>query len=180
MEYNHETKNRYSRVSTATKVTSASEVGERGENGKRQRQGARDGAFGCHGRRRACGDQGDYGLQVVQGRETALLEGRQALAHKAGGPRGLSKEERASQDTRRATGLLLAGTRQRTGYSPERGHPPPSGRRLLPGWGGPRWAIGQVLRWRGALGRGVAGRPPAKWPGSQAPEAGEEVFHERG
>src|SRR5829696_913967 len=42
--------------------------------------------------------------------------------------------ERASGHARRAAGLLLAGARQRAGHRPEHRHPPPPGRRLLPGW----------------------------------------------
>src|SRR5215210_8306825 len=53
-----------------------------------------------------------------------------------GGSGGLPEGERASQDARRATGLLLAGARQRAGHRPEHRHPAPPGRRLLPGRGG--------------------------------------------
>src|SRR5829696_2497927 len=90
---------------------------ERGEHAKRQRHGARDGAFSGHGGRRACWGEGDHRLQVVQGGEAALPEGRQALARQAGGSGGVPQEERASQDTPRTTELLLEGARQRAGNS---------------------------------------------------------------
>src|SRR5829696_7668264 len=109
---------------------------ERGEHAKRQRHITREGTSGGHGRRRADRGEGNYGLQVVQGGEAAMPEGRQALAHKAGGSGGLPEAERASQDTRRAAFLLLTGARQRAGHRPEHRHPPPSGRSLLPSGGG--------------------------------------------
>src|ERR671912_2095607 len=109
-----------------------------------------------------------------------MPEGRQALARQAGGLGELPEGERASEDTRRATGLLLASARLRTGYRSERQHPPPSGRSLLAGRGVPRWAFGQVLRWRGAFRRGAALRLRRKRPRSQTPEAGGEAAHEVG
>src|SRR5215203_5635979 len=110
-----------------------SEKRERGEHAKRQRHITRERASGGHGRRRADRGEGNYGLQVVQGGEAAMPEGRQALAHKEGGSGGLPEAERASQDTRRAARLLLAGTRKRAGHHAEHRHPSPSGRGLLPG-----------------------------------------------
>src|SRR5215218_21202 len=88
-------------------TTKSGKTGTVREHARRQEHGARDGAIGGCGRRRNDRGEGEHHLQVVQRGEAALLEDRLPLAHKEGGSGGLPEGERASQDARWATGLLL-------------------------------------------------------------------------
>ncbi|CAA9517312.1 MAG: hypothetical protein AVDCRST_MAG12-3557, partial [uncultured Rubrobacteraceae bacterium] len=154
--------------------------GQRQQGGANAADTAGDGAAGGRRGRQVGGGEGDHRLQVVQGGEAAVLEGRQALARKARGTGGLPQKERAPGDVGRAARLLPARARQRAGHRAEHGHPAPAGRRVLPGGRGEGRAAGEVLRRGGEFGGGAARRLRGQRPGGHPPEAGGAPHHEAG